>query len=224
MSGPSKVMNVGSSIQRRAPVLTDLFVFFNAVTGLGGQNTLSALKDLIAAETDPPMRSYDDITEMLANEVITEDYFAFVVDASDDENVPIGVWALYIYQGGGRASLDSYLLVQHGEVALEYAVVVGVGADVTFPCLRAKRRKFTTAFAGSKNILVEDIDNLEEFEIDFTAVGGNQLTFEALVNMPFGQAGWEIDGAKKWTCPETRSYLLEAKKINSVLRTTITAY
>ncbi len=99
------------NIPFRAPSLDDLFYFASSTNGLGAKNYLSALKTLIAASGFSPATEFPDIASLLSNTTIINYYFAYVADASGDPDVGTGD-ALYLYNGGDKANLESYILIK----------------------------------------------------------------------------------------------------------------
>jgi len=110
MSGPRKLNS--PDIVTAIPQVTDLFYFANPTNGLGRKNTISSLVSLLASSIAAPVRSYADITAMLANLDIPVLFFAFVADAEDDPDAGAG-WGLYLYQTGDRDELSSYTLIMY---------------------------------------------------------------------------------------------------------------
>jgi hypothetical protein len=109
MSTPRKL----NEIQQRTLSLSDLLFTANPSNGIGGRSTLQALRDLLfqGQSTPTPLNEFSDITQLLANTVIQTNYFALVVDATDDPAIGDEFWALYQYRSGARNELDSYRLI-----------------------------------------------------------------------------------------------------------------
>jgi len=130
MAGPKLLTD--AAIGFRIPLMTDLFAFANPSTGKWSKNTLSALRDAFAAALAAPVRSYPDITGLLANVEIQNNFFALVSDASGDPVVQSG-WALYLFPGGDRAQLSTYMFIQgqfNGEAIKKTQNQVGHGFSV----------------------------------------------------------------------------------------------
>lgn len=117
MPGPAK-LNDNLNIPFAELNLSQLFYVAHPLTGIGGKNTLQALRDLIASTLPSggglaPITLYPTVVEMLANETLQPNHFALVINepmGEGGEDDPTE-WLLYVYMGGARDSLDSYLLI-----------------------------------------------------------------------------------------------------------------
>jgi hypothetical protein len=117
MSTPRKL----NEIQQRTLSLSDILFTANPSNGIGGRSTLQALRDLLfqGQSTPTPLNEFSDIAQLLANTVIQTNYFALVVDATDDPAIDDEFWALYQYRSGARNDLDSYRLIGSEKFFLE---------------------------------------------------------------------------------------------------------
>lgn len=95
-------LNDDVKIPFATPNLTDLWYFANPSTGRGFKAQVTALVTLLTSGT-VPVKSYADVTAMLANTDIITSYFAYTAATG----------ALYLYLGGDRSLIGSYkLLIQ----------------------------------------------------------------------------------------------------------------
>lgn len=108
-----------SAIPVKAFALGDLMYMANPGTGKGYKNTVQNLLNLVASSGTIPVKTYSDITELLANTDIPSAYLAFVTDASDDTKIYDG-WALYLYLSGDRSDIESYILISREVGLLEW--------------------------------------------------------------------------------------------------------
>ncbi len=84
---------------------------------------------MLATSTAAPVKTYADTTAQLANVDIPIQFFAFVSDATDDPDAGAG-WALYLYLGGDRDDLGSYVLIM-------YEAFSGGGGGTSFTWITA---------------------------------------------------------------------------------------
>lgn len=209
MAGPAKLNN-DTAIPYGDVTLDKLIFFAPPSTGQGQKNTLQALFNAFAATSTAPVKSYADITALLANTDVPTLFFGFVSDAQDDPAVGSAQWGLYLYQGGDRDELASYTLIMKesalsggGGSNIEIIAVNTTGGTITLPFGDEEEEIFVgmTSFATAKDIALTDTTNAKRLNFSFNITNtAAVLTFPS--DFAMNDVRWD-SGTKEFTPDNT---------------------